>query len=137
MSVESKSAVIIFDGVCVLCSGWVRFLLRHDRAGTFRFAAMQTVTGRALMQDQGLNPDNPASFLLIDETGAWRDTDAIVRVLRHLGAPWSVTATLLRWVPRGLRNAAYQRVARNRYRWFGRHSRCALPPSNMQDRFIG
>lgn len=135
MSTELAGPVIVFDGVCVLCNGWVRFLLKRDR-GTFRFAAMQTPAGRTLLRDHDLDPDDPASFLLIDEVGAWTDTDAIARVLRRLGAPWSVFARLVGWVPRRARDAGYRLLARKRYRWFGRYAQCQLPPPSASDRFI-
>ena len=137
MSAEHGGPVIVFDGVCVLCNGWVRFLLRHDREGVFRFAAMQTEAGRTLLEGYGLNPADPASFLLVDAAGAWTDTDAIARVLGRLGGPWSLPAAVLRWLPRRARDAAYRLLARNRYRWFGRREACALPPPSARDRFIG
>lgn len=128
--------IIVFDGVCVLCNGWVRFLLERDRVTRYRFAAMQSDTGRALLAAHGLDPDDPASFLLIDQAGAWTDTQAIARVLASLGGPWRLAAAGLRSVPRRLRDAGYRSVARNRYRWFGRHAQCALPPPGTADRFL-
>jgi predicted DCC family thiol-disulfide oxidoreductase YuxK len=128
-------AVIVFDGVCVLCNGWVRFLLRHDRRQRYRFAAMQTANGRALLAGHGLDPDDPASFLLVENGQAWSDTDAIVRVVDGLGGPWRL-ACALRVLPRGLRDRLYRFVARHRYRWFGRHDSCLLPPDGHESRFL-
>ena len=134
MSIDGP--IIVFDGVCVLCNGWVRFLLRHDREARFRFAAMQTDAGRALLARHGLDPDDPSSFLLIDNGTAWTDTDAIARVLATLGSPWTIAAALLRVMPRGMGDRAYRFVARHRYRLFGRHAACALPPESAAARFI-
>jgi predicted DCC family thiol-disulfide oxidoreductase YuxK len=133
---STDGPVIVFDGVCVLCNGWVRFLLRRDRQARFRFAAMQTGAGRTLLAAHGLDPADPASFLLVDGARAWTDTDAIIRVLASLGAPWRAVAMLLRRVPSPARDAAYRLVARNRYRLFGRHAQCALPPADALARFI-
>lgn len=133
---STDGPVIVFDGVCVLCNGWVRFLLRHDREALYRFAAMQNSAGRALLATHGLDPVDPASFLLIDGASAWTDTDAIIRVLQSLGMPWRAAAASLRCVPRGLRDAAYRTIARNRYRLFGRYAQCALPPDDALARFI-
>lgn len=133
---STDGPIVVFDGVCVLCNGWVRFLLRHDRRRRFRFAAMQSEAGHALLAANGLDPDDPASFLLVDRGGAWTDTAAIARVLATLGGPWSIAAFALRLSPRRLRDAAYRRVARNRYRWFGRHDACVLPSLADRERFL-
>lgn len=127
--------IVVFDGVCALCSGWVRFLLRHDRESRYRFAAMQTQAGRALLVAHGLDPDDPSSFLLIDGERAWKDSDAIRRVVGGLGGVWRI-AELLALLPRGLRDRVYRLVARNRYRWFGRTQTCFLPTPEQRARFI-
>ncbi|WP_445391865.1 thiol-disulfide oxidoreductase DCC family protein [Stenotrophomonas muris] len=129
------SAVIVFDGVCALCNRWVRFLLRFDRKGRYRFAAMQGERGSALLRSHGLDPQDPASFLLLDAQGAWTDTDAILRVLAGLGGGWRLSG-VLKVLPRGLRDAAYRALARNRYRWFGRHDACHLPAPEQAARFL-
>lgn len=131
----SAEPVIVFDGVCALCSRWVRFLLRFDTRGRYRFAAMQGAQGRALLQAHGLDPEDPTSFLLLDAGRAWTDTDAIIRVLTGLGGAWRLLG-VLRWVPRGLRDHAYRALARNRYRWFGRHDTCFLPTPEQAVRFL-
>lgn len=128
--------IIVFDGTCVLCSRWIRFLLRFDRQTRFRFAAMQTSTGRALLAAHGLDPDDPASFLLVEHGRAVTDTDAIARVLVSLGLPWRIAAFAVRALPRRLRDATYRVVARNRYRWFGRHASCVVPPLEQRVRFF-
>ncbi|PJL59791.1 thiol-disulfide oxidoreductase DCC family protein [Stenotrophomonas maltophilia] len=132
---EAGSAVIVFDGVCALCNRWVRFLLRFDRRGRYRFAAMQGERGSALLRSHGLDPQDPASFLLLDAQGAWTDTDAILRVLAGLGGAWRLSG-VLRMVPRRWRDAAYRMLARNRYRWFGRHDACHLPAPEHAARFL-
>ncbi|MEZ0469308.1 thiol-disulfide oxidoreductase DCC family protein [Luteimonas salinilitoris] len=128
-------AIIVFDGVCVLCSGWVRFLLGRDRGQRFRFAAMQNESGRALLAQHGLDPDDPLTFLLLDGQGAHTDSDAIIRVLAGLGGPWR-TAAVLRLIPRALRDAGYRGLARNRYRWFGRKPSCMPPAPEHRHRFL-
>ncbi len=127
--------VVVFDGVCVLCSGWVHFLLRHDQRGRYRFAAMQTPAGRALLQAHGLDPDDPLSLLLVQGDHARRDSDAVIAVLTGLGGPWRL-AGALRLLPRPLRDVGYRWLARNRYRWFGRREACLLPPDHVRDRFL-
>ncbi len=132
--VTPGQAVIVFDGICVLCNGWVKFLLRHDRRGRYRFAAMQGASGRALLQAHGLDPDDPSSFLLAEEHGMHTDSDAIVRVLTGLGGGWKLAA-LARLVPRALRDRLHRAVARRRYRWFGTTS-CTIPTPAQRARFL-
>lgn len=127
--------IIVFDGVCVLCNGWVRFLLRFDRRGVYRFAAMQSDSGKALLAAHGLDPDDPVSFLLVTPERAWTDSDAIVRVLAGLGGAWRV-AHALRVLPRFLRDPMYRFVARHRYRLFGRHDTCLMPTPEVAARFL-
>lgn len=136
MPTRSEGAVVVFDGVCVLCNGWVRFLLRYDRRGRYRFAAMQSASGRELLSRHGLDADDPLSFLLVDEAGAWTDSDAIGRVLHGLGGGWRVVSKMLLAVPRALRDRGYRFTARNRYRWFGRRAQCRVPGPAELDRFL-
>lgn len=127
--------VIVFDGVCLLCSRSVRFVLRHDRAGRFRFATQQGATGQALLRRHGLDPGDPPSFLLVEDGRGHVDSDAVLRVLSGLGGIWRLGA-LLRAIPRPLRDAAYRQVARNRLRWFGRAEQCLLPTPETRARFL-
>lgn len=136
MSDDTNHAVIVFDGVCVLCSRWVDFILRHDHAGRFRLAAMQGAHGRALLVAHGLSPDDPASFLLVNNGHGYSDTDAIARVLRQLGGPWRIASVMTRVVPRPVRDAIYRWIARHRYRLFGRRAQCRLPEPEQAWRFI-
>jgi len=132
---DAGGAIVVFDGVCLLCSRWVRFLLRFDRRGRYRFASVQSASGRALLQANGVDPDDPLSFLLLTPQRAWTDSDAAIGVIAGLGGAWRVVA-LLRRVPRRWRDAAYRLLARNRYRWFGTSSQCFLPDPEQRSRFL-
>ncbi len=137
MSVDSlpsgDAPVVVFDGICVLCNSWVRFLLKRDR-GRYRFVAMQSESGRALLSAHGLNADDPASFLLVDNGIAWTDTDAIRRLLTGLGGAWRIAA-LIGMIPHFLRDPLYRTIARNRYRWFGTTA-CTIPDEEQRSRFL-
>lgn len=128
--------VLVFDGVCVLCSHWVSFVLRHDQQRLYKFAAMQTTTGRELLTSHGLDPNDPKSFLLLEGGRGYMDTDALIRVLRSFGGRWRVAATLIQLMPRFLRDAFYRTIARNRYQLFGRHDVCIVPSAQAADRFL-
>ena len=129
-------SVIVFDGVCVLCSRWVGFVLRRDRCGSFRFAAMQTPSGRDLLTKHGIDADDPLSFLLLEAGRGYTDTDAIVRILRRFGRGWRIVALLVAIVPRFIRNPFYRWIARHRYRLFGQRSACLVPTADVADRFL-
>jgi predicted DCC family thiol-disulfide oxidoreductase YuxK len=114
----------------------VRFVLKHDRRSDFKLAAMQTPAGRALLEEHGIDPDDPATFLVIDEGVALTDTDALIRALSRFGLPWRICASALRLIPRSARNGMYRYIARNRYRFFGRRDECLLPAPEHANRFI-
>lgn len=127
--------IIVFDAQCLLCNGWVRFLLKHDRRAVFRFASIQGTAGRALLDQAGLQVDGLQTLLLVDGERNWQHTTAILRVLHALGWPWRLA--WVGWlVPAPLRDAAYRWVARHRYRIFGRSETCLLPPPDHATRFL-
>ena len=127
--------VILFDGVCNLCNGWARFVIRHDRRRCFRLAAMQTPAGAALLERHGLGKRVGESVVLIEEGSAFTRSSAVLRMLRRLPFPWSLA--VVGWiVPRPLRDALYDWVAHNRYRWFGRREICMVPNPREADRFL-
>ncbi|TCV96208.1 putative DCC family thiol-disulfide oxidoreductase YuxK [Luteibacter rhizovicinus] len=129
--------IIVFDGVCLLCSRWVRFILKHDHHAHFRLAAMQTATGKRLLEEHGLDPADPASFLLLESGRGYTDTDALARILVQLGARrWKVAGWLIAVTPRFARDLAYRFVARHRYRIFGKSDTCLLPAADDAYRFL-
>jgi predicted DCC family thiol-disulfide oxidoreductase YuxK len=130
-----KHPVLLFDGVCNLCQGTVRFLLERDRDARLRFAPLQSAFGRALLADFALDPDVLDNVVLVDPDGAHARSEAMLRCARLLGAPWSWSA-LLRVIPRPLRDAVYDFIARHRYRWFGKKDACPMPQPEWRDRFL-
>ena len=124
----------LYDGVCVLCSGAVQYTLRHEREPAIRFVAIQSREGRALAQAHGIDPDDPESFLFIEDGKALAKSDGVLALLRHLRGP----ARLLRIgavLPQAMRDWLYDRVARNRYRWFGQKTACERPDPAQRHRF--
>ena len=127
--------IVVFDAQCLLCSGWVQFLLRRRGGREIRFASIQGATGRRLLLEAGLQPDALLTLLVVEGGRSWQNTAAILRVLDALGWPWK-----LAWagwlVPAPLRDAAYRWVAARRYRLFGRSAACMLPPPGTAHRFL-
>ncbi len=127
-SINSPHGLILLDGVCVLCSRGCSFVSKRDRRGHFRFAPMQLAEGRPLAEQLGINPDRPDSFAFVANGQAYVKSEAVLRIAREL-PHWQWT-WLFHFVPRVIRDAIYELVARNRYRWFGRRDVCILPNSD-------
>ena len=126
---------ILFDGVCVLCSRWARFVIDRDPAASFHFVAVQEPFGRVLATQLEIDTEAPETNAVILKGRAYFKSDAVVEILSRLpGWRW---IRLGRIVPRPLRDLAYDIVARNRYRWFGRAQECLLPTPELARHFLG
>jgi predicted DCC family thiol-disulfide oxidoreductase YuxK len=127
--------IIVFDGYCVLCSGWVSFILRHDRHAIYRLLPAQAALGGALYVHYGLDPKDFETYILIQEGTAWFKSEATIRMAQGLGFPWSL-AGIFRLVPLSWRDRVYEMVARHRLRLFGRRATCYRPDPSHDDRFL-
>jgi len=134
-SFPDDKALIVFDGVCVLCSGFARFILRRDTRFAFRLVTAQSPLGQALFRHYGLATDDFETNLVLAEGRAHAKLDTVAIAGTLLGWPWRVLV-LLRLLPRPLADWLYDRIARNRYRLFGRTEACMMPPPEWRDRFI-
>lgn len=132
---EQPPPVILFDGVCNFCDGAVNFILRRDRHGRFRFAPLQSTAGQQLLKEHALPQGDLDSFVLIDKGHVYKKSGAALRVLGHL--PWYWKPLQALWlVPRALRDAVYDYVARHRYKWFGQKEQCMIPTPDVRSRFL-
>jgi len=127
--------VIIFDGDCLFCQRSVRFIHRHDRANVFRFAARQTPVGEHLLAGVGVGLA-PNSMVLIDDTGTWLRSDAVLRIAARLGPPWSAARVFL-LVPRVIRDGAYRVVAAVRHRLSPYLPACERPDAALRAKILG
>jgi len=126
--------VILYDGVCVFCSRWIRFIDMRDGNHRFRFTAIQSGYGERLAKALGIDPGDPDTNAVIHNGVAYFKSDAALTILTALpGWGW---ARALRVVPKPLRNAVYQLAARNRYRIFGKYDSCFAPDAAMQARVL-
>lgn len=133
--IEPHARIILFDAVCKLCNHWSRFILRFDKYQRFTLCSVQSPAGQALLAQYDFPLDRFDTLLLIHNGACLTRSDAIIAIMRAMPFPWSILA-LLRWLPKRLRDAGYNVVARNRYRLFGRYDHCALPPEGYQKRFL-
>ncbi len=127
--------VIVYDGFCALCSGWARFVLRHDRRAKYRLLSAQSQLGRALYIHYGLDPGDYETNMLIEEGIVWVKSEACIRMAEGLGAPWSLVICL-RILPRSVRDRIYESIARNRMRFMGRRQACYVQEGRDRERLI-
>ncbi|MEO0911714.1 MAG: DCC1-like thiol-disulfide oxidoreductase family protein [Pseudomonadota bacterium] len=127
--------LIVFDGVCVFCSGFFRFIVKHDRQERFHFATAQSPLGQSLYEALGLPTDNFETNLIITNGKIHQRLDAFAAAMAALGPPWSALGAL-RYLPRRVKDPAYHLIARNRYRLFGRTEACLIPEAPLKSRFL-
>lgn len=132
---DEPDGLWLFDGLCNVCTGSVQAVLRLDRKGVIRFTPIQSPYGRELALAHGVDPETPESFLFLDHGRPLAKTAAIGALLRRLDAPWRWFA-FIDHLPRGPTDAAYDWIARNRYRLMGRRGRCMVPTPQQRGRFV-
>jgi len=130
-------AIVLFDGVCNLCSHAVQFIIRHDKAQHFQFAPQQSEVGQRLLAQHGLIASQALaeSVVVIEGEKVWLASEAVFYILYRLGGVWRLLA-VLRFLPKGLRDRLYRWVAHNRYRIFGRRESCLVPTPELKQRFL-
>ena len=127
--------LLLYDGVCGLCNSLVQWTIRHDRTGRIRYAALQSELGQRLLRANGMRTDDFDTAVLVENGRAHTKARAVLRVLGEMRMPWPLLAPMAR-LPRPLLDFFYDRVARNRYHFFGRTEACMLPPPEVRSRFI-
>lgn len=132
---DDTGGLIVFDGECVLCSVFARFVFARDRNARFRFTMAQSDLGQALYRHYGLDTRDFETNLVIVDGRLHGKLTGFARVMAELGWPWRALAAL-RVVPRPIGNWLYDRIARNRYRLFGRYDACRLPSPELRARVI-
>ncbi|MDG4890366.1 DCC1-like thiol-disulfide oxidoreductase family protein [Mesorhizobium sp. WSM4887] len=132
---DARQPLLVFDGVCVFCSGFVQIVLKIDRNKRFRFATAQSPLGEALFREHGLPTEDYDSNLAIIDGAAFTKLDSFVAVMAALGWPWRA-ARLLLVLPRPLRDWLYDRIAKNRCALFGRKHSCEIPSAELRQRLI-
>lgn len=134
-SVVHTHPVILFDGVCNFCNAGINFIIKQDKHKVFRFAALQSEAGQKLLSRYGLPKEGFESFVLIDDEKVHLKSTAGLKVYGKL--PWYWKWTQAFWLaPRFIRDAVYDLLARNRYRWFGKKEECTVPTPEVRGRFL-
>ena len=127
--------IILFDGVCNLCNSSVQFILKRDRKKLFHFGSLQGKAGQEYLRRFNLPTDNFNSFMLVENGKLYTRSTGALRMLKHLGGGWSLLYAFI-IIPRFIRDAVYNWIAKNRYKWFGKQEACWLPTPELKERFL-
>ncbi|RQG93209.1 thiol-disulfide oxidoreductase DCC family protein [Natrarchaeobius halalkaliphilus] len=133
--IPENGSIVLFDGVCNLCTGFVQFLIPRDPNGIFYFASLQSDVGERLLAEHGLSSHDLDSIVLIDGDDVYVKSAAVIRIAGLLGGIYAL-ARPLRFLPRRLRDWGYDVVAANRYRLFGKKDQCMMPSDDVRSRFL-
>jgi predicted DCC family thiol-disulfide oxidoreductase YuxK len=127
--------IFLFDGICNLCTGAVLFVIKRDRSAKFSFASLQSPFGQSQLTKLGLPVGEFNTFFLLKGDTVFKKSDAALEVVKDLNGLWPVLY-IFKIVPAFIRNAAYDFVSKNRYRWFGKKDVCMIPTPELNSRFI-
>ncbi|MDB5231614.1 MAG: hypothetical protein JWN76_2419 [Chitinophagaceae bacterium] len=130
-----QNPVLLFDGVCNLCNGFVQFIIKHDGSKQFRFASLQSDYGQKVMKQFNITPGLLNTVYLLENDKLYNRSTAALRVTEKLNGGWKLFYGLI-IIPVFIRDAIYNAVARNRYKWFGKKDACWVPTPNLQERFF-
>jgi predicted DCC family thiol-disulfide oxidoreductase YuxK len=128
-------AIVLFDGVCNFCNHSIQFIIKRDKKSYFKFGALQSEEGKALLKQHGLSPDALDTLVLIEHGKAYTYSTAPLRIAKKLALPWPIFYVFI-LVPPFIRNPIYKWIGRNRYKWFGKQESCMLPTPEIRSRFL-
>jgi len=126
---------ILFDGVCNFCNGAVNFVIKRDKQGVLKFAALQSNAGVQLLQQYNLPTTDMKSFVFIENGIAHTQSTAALKVCKYLGWAWPLCYVFI-LVPKFVRDGLYSWIAKNRYKWFGQKNACMMPTPEVKSRFL-
>jgi predicted DCC family thiol-disulfide oxidoreductase YuxK len=132
-----QQPLILFDGVCNFCNSAVNFVIKKDKEAVIQFAPLQSEKGRLYFRQYSLPAEEEMkSFVFIEEGKVYTRSTAALRVCRHLKAAWPLLYGFI-IVPKFIRDAVYNLIAKNRYKWFGVRDQCMMPTPEVRKRFVG
>lgn len=131
----SAKKIILFDGVCNLCNGAINFIIKHDPKAQFKFASLQGATGQKLLAKHHINPKETDSIVLIEPERVSVKSSAALRIAKYLNEGYPLLYGFM-IIPGFIRNAVYDFIAANRYKWFGKKDSCMIPTPELKNRFL-
>ena len=130
-----EKPIVLFDGVCNLCNRVVQFIIKRDKKKQFLFASLQGKTGQEVLKKFNLSPTDFDSFVVLDGDKIYTRSTAALRMLKKMNGGWNLLYAFI-IVPRYIRNAVYDWIARNRYKWYGKRDECMIPTPELKERFL-
>lgn len=127
--------ILLYDGVCNLCSGAVKFVIKNDPKDRFYFASLQSETGKGIMRNHELDANEMDTFVFIKDDVVFIRSSAALHLFREMGFPWNLSYALI-LVPGQVRDAVYKFISRHRYKWFGKKDSCMVPDEKIKGRFL-
>lgn len=127
--------IILFDGICNLCNGVVQFIINHDPENKFLFASLQSDAGQQLLKQFNLPSENFNSFILVQDNKVYNKSTGALKVARQIKGAWSWLYIFI-IIPKFIRDAVYNWIAQNRYKWFGKKDACMIPTPELKARFL-
>ena len=133
--IPQNNPIILFDGVCNLCSGIVMFTIKRDRQGIFKFTPLQSDVGQSLLKQFNLPMDSYQSFILVEGDRYYQKSTAALRIVRRMNGLCSILYVFI-VLPRPIRDFIYDLIVKNRYKWFGKKEKCLIPAPGIKSRFL-
>jgi len=133
--ISKKHPILLFDGVCNLCNGFVQYTIERDPEGQFRFAALQSDVGKEVLQHINLSTEDLDTAILIEDGKIYTQSTVGLRMIKKMNVWYSFIYFLIIF-PKSFRDFFYRILARNRYKWFGEKETCMIPTPELQARFL-
>ena len=130
-----EKGIILFDGVCNMCNASVNFIIDRDKANKFKFASLQSETGKNLLVKFQKDAEKLDSVVLITGGKLYDKSSAALKIASMLPFPYPLSI-LFRVIPKTLRDIVYDYIAKNRYKWFGKKDACRIPDAETKSRFL-
>jgi predicted DCC family thiol-disulfide oxidoreductase YuxK len=135
-STKQDYPIVLFDGVCNLCNGAVKFAIKRDKKGVMRFASLQSELAGNLMRKHNIDENQLKTFIFIENDRAYTRSTAALKLAKNLDGLWPLFYAFI-IIPKPIRDAVYTIISNNRYRWFGKQDSCMIPTPEIRARFLG
>ena len=135
VSIKENNRIILFDGVCNLCSGFMQFVFKRDKKGGFKFVWLQDEKSLGILTWIDMDSESFKTIILIEEEKPYFKSTAFLKIVRYLRFPWPAL-TVGYILPGFIRDWIYDFIAENRYKWFGKKEMCMVPTGDLEKRFL-